>query len=204
MELKEIIRFLLNNAKIIIGFGLFFAFLGAGLYFALPDRYLAEGSFYVHRQVEIGVEEHFTYEGYYGQQAALSYTNTVIGLFEDTSIKKRSLEDLNIPTDEKNLRKINRQVRVKKPAPQLVNLIVKGTTPSEAENLWTVLSDNALQTAQTLNAEGDPFLRITTVGGPVVRKAYENILINTALGLALGLMAGTAMAALIQYRKEEE
>ena len=204
MELKEIIRFLLNNTKIVIGFGLFFAFLGAGVYFAPPGRYLAEGSFYVHRQVEIGVEEHFTYEGYYGQQAALSYTNTVIWLFEDASIKKQTLEDLNIPADEKNLRKINKQVRTKKPAPQLVNLTVKGATPVEAEGLWTALSDNTLQTAQTLNAEGDPLLRITAVGDPVVRKIYENILINTALGLILGLIAGTAIAALVQYRKEEK
>jgi capsular polysaccharide biosynthesis protein len=202
MELKDIVRFINNNIKIILGSGFLLALLGMAAYFLIPDRYYSEGSFYIHREVEVGVEGHFTYEGYYGQQTAMAYTNTVIALFDNINIKQMVLRELDIAATERNLRELDRKLRTKKPAPQLIVLTIKANSPDEAEKVWRSFSNNTINTAQILNASGDPLLQITQLEGPVTKTGYKNILVNIFGGFAVGLLAGIFVSAVVSYKKE--
>jgi capsular polysaccharide biosynthesis protein len=204
LEVKDLIKEFNKNRKTIAAVSLFTALTGLAVYFILPTRYIAAGSFYIQRAVEDAQAEFFTYEGYYGQQTAMSYTNTVAGLFESIDVSKKTLELQQKEINENNLRKLTRQINVRKEAPQLITLLVKEKSPEEAERLWTFISQSTLRTAEELNAEGDPLLRISPVGEFVVKKEFRSPYLNMGIGWGLGLILSLTVLSMRAYLKEEK
>lgn len=202
MELSELIRFYKNNIKPILVFTLAGMILGALLYYFLPQRFQAVGSLFVHRETEKSGGEYFTYEGYYGQQTAQSYTNTIIGLLESTDLKRDALYSLGSPVTEEALRKISRQIKIKKASPQLITLTLKAETPENAENLWNFFSSRTIEIAGRINQTGDPALQIENIGTPVIKEQYRNIYLNLLAGSAIGFLIGTFITAISNYAKE--
>lgn len=201
MELREIIQVLLKNSKALILITLL-GTLGGLIVFFLPTRYVAKGSFYAKRAANEATSEFFTYEGYYGQQAALSYTNTVIGLLESTDLMKMALEKLNEPVNEITLRKYKKLVNVKKKGPQLVTLETKGQDQSSAKLLWDALSDSLFETAVKINVNGDPALSFSKISeDPVVNRNYKNIWINMLAGTGVGFAFGLFAVSIKEYMK---
>jgi capsular polysaccharide biosynthesis protein len=205
MELKELIYFLREKALKITIISAVFGIAAVVLYYTLPINYQATGSFYVQRAVETAENNgFFTYEGYYGQQTALTYASTLIGLFESTDIKKQALEEIGVQPTNENLRRFDRHVRVKRTSPQLITLTTKAKTPQEAESLWRAVSSTALLAANTLTSQGDADLRIDPVSmDPLVKEEYRNLYVNILAGLALGLLFAVTSLALINYLKEK-
>ena len=205
MELKEILSFLRENVIKIGIISAVFGMIGVGLYYTLPTRYIATGSFYVQRTVETAKnDDFFTYEGYYGQQTALTFASTLVGLFESTDIKKQALEELGVQPTEENIRRFDRHVRIKRTAPQMITLTTKANTPQEAESLWNAVSSTTLLTANTLTSQGDADLRINQVSeNPLVKETYRSLYVNIIAGLCLGFILAVTSLALINYLKEE-
>ncbi|MFZ5424437.1 MAG: YveK family protein [Patescibacteria group bacterium] len=200
MELKDIIELLKKNREFLITVCLFFMFVGVGLYFALPKRYTASGSFYIKRFVYESSPEFFTYEGYYGQQAASSYTDTVIALFESVDLQKAVLEKLNLQTTDAELRSIKRRIRVKKAGPQLITVTVKGSTQSFANDVWNALAEETLAVVENVNAEGDTTLSIEKLSSePVLQQTYSNVFINAFIGLSLGFIMSVVWLSFKEY-----
>lgn len=204
MELFEIITFLKKNLRIIALFSLLGIALGTAIYFMLPQKYQAIGSLYIHRATEKGDGTFFTYEGYYGQQTAQTYTNTVIGLLESTSLKKDALNNLNIPVTDQSIRKLSQQIKVKKSSPQLITLTVKDTTPQKAFELWQFLSAETIETTRRLNQTGDPLMQISVVRDPVIKDEFRSLPLNLLAGLLLGTMTGVFGTALFSYGRKKK
>ena len=184
--------------------GLLFASVGTGGYFFWPKTYTATGSFFVSRDVEKTSNEYFTFEGFYSQQSALSFTDTVIGLLESVDVRKESLLLLNITPDEAALRKLNRTIKIKKAAPQLITLKVAGKTKTEAREVWTALSEIALKTVTDLRENGDRSLHLTLLQKvPVVQEAYRNILLNFSTGFLFGILTAAISIFAKDYFSKE-
>ena len=75
----------------------------------MPLKYKARGSFHVTREVQLSEDGSFSYEGYYSQQVAISFTKTAIALIESPDIGSKSLEKLNTPVSEATLRKYKKK-----------------------------------------------------------------------------------------------
>lgn len=199
MELKELFKFLKKYKASLFVWGLVFGFVGALFYYLLPPKYVASGSFYVTRAIE-PVTEEFSYEGYYAQQSALSYTKTFMGLLESVDSRSKALDKLNLEVTSRTLRKYGRQVRVKSVAPQLLSFEVKDDSPDAARNFWLTLSDVSLEESQRLNMNGDSLLRIIPVSDSlVVREVYRNVFINIIAGFGFGIFSGVLVFATKEY-----
>lgn len=186
MEIKDLLNYYAKFKKVIALFVLFGGLLGASFYF-LPKKYVATGSLYITRGVEESSESFFNYEGYYGQQAALSYTNTVAALAESLDIREKTLEKLGIPASEEMLRKYDRRIKVTKSGPQLVTISVKETQFNDAEKLWSTLTDTLIEESGRINQEGDYKLNIAKVSvPPVVNKEFNYLPLSVLVGAALG------------------
>ena len=187
MELKQIIKKIRRykwSFLASVGVG---AVLGILIYF-LPPKYLASGSFYVKRSIS-GERNFFTYEGYYGQQTALSYTNSVVALLESLDLKKVVLEKMGIKVNEQTLRKFSHLVKVRKTGPQIISVTVKGKSYKEAENIWDKLSETLIATTQEINKNGDPNLSVAPVSSqPVVKETYRSLYL---FGIAGALISAT-------------
>ena len=115
MELKKITKTIEKNKFFLITASFIGLILGIIFYF-LPSKYISSGSFYVSKKTDNSLE-FFTYEGYYAQQSAITYADSVVNLAKSVDIKKDVLEKMNQPINEKNLRELNKSIKIKKAGP---------------------------------------------------------------------------------------
>ena len=183
------------------------AVLGGVLGFAsfkyLPQKYTASGSLLVSRKAQSSGVGAFSYEGYYAQQTARGYAETLIGFLESTDARKKALERLGVAADEINLRQAKRHVRAKKSAPQVVTLEVRRYDAYKAEDYWEALVAEVMEISTDFNNRfGDPLISVNLVdGSPVVYAAYRNVYINTLVGVGLGLTFGLFAVFTKEYLK---
>lgn len=197
MEIKEITKKLAKYRSQIVIFILLGALLGVGTYF-LPPKYISSGSFYIKRSIS-GEKNYFTYEGYYGQQTALSYTNSVIALAESSDIKRLVLDKLKIDVNEESLRKLSRMIKVKKTGPQVILITVKADDYSLSENIWNKLSESLLSTTYEINKDGDPNLMVVKISDrPVVKEGYRSMML---FGIGGSLISFTLFSLYICFKE---
>lgn len=183
MELKQI-YYTLKNYKLVLLAAFIFGAAAGFAAFNFPRKHIATGSFYINRSVEFGNTRYFTYEGYYGQQNALAYANTVTALLESADLKSKSLQKLNISPNENNLRKLSRSISIKKTGPQLIVLAVKGNDAKSAVDTWNSLASTLLDTNKTINDNGDPFINISKISdSPVIQTEYRPLWLCISMGI---------------------
>lgn len=197
MTLKDQITFLIvHKYKLLIG-ALLFGFLGILLHFLLPQTYTAVGYLYVSRSISIEgpvqgqtTPPDFTYEGYYARQNAVSYVPTVLGLLENDATSRAVLDMLDQPITTASIRKFGRSISVKKPAPQLIELTYKSSSPEFAQQAWKAIAKYTLERHYDLNSDMDPSISIKYLTEePVVRESYRNPVLNFIIGSVMGAVS---------------
>jgi len=200
MELKDFVKFLKKYLMYILVFGVASSALGVLAFYYFPAKYKASGNLFVSRKADEVSAEFFTYEGYYAQQTAHAYANTVGGLLESVDVKKRALESLGIPATEKTLRRLNRLLQVKRPALQIILVEVKGETSVEARNLWISLVKEVISVSKTVDEAGDSSISVLQLNDfPVVQPIYRNVYLFGLVGAGFGLFFGMLASALKEY-----
>ena len=135
MELRDLFEILGKYCRLIVltasifGLG---AFVGST---QLPPKYEAVLTLYVKRTAEPAGENFYTYDGYYNQQAAERYTDTVVGLLESGGILQEALRSAGLSADQKAMRRARKSIEVEKVAPQLVEIKVRRRSREEAQNI---------------------------------------------------------------------
>jgi len=192
MELKKIRKLVNKNWRILVAFALGFGLLGIAAFFILPRKYIAAGSLLVSRSAESESFTEFTYEGYYAQQTARGFTDTLVGFLESPDARNKTLVRLGIDPTENNLRRARRSTKVTKSAPQVVTVQVKHSDSDRAEEYWSALVAQVREIAGEFNVRfGDPLISVNLVdGSPVVYEGYSNVYLNAAVGSLLGLVLG--------------
>lgn len=200
MELKEIKKILSKNKlslTIVTFIGLI---LGLVLYY-LPAKYISSGSFYVGREIDRS-DEFFSYEGYYAQQTAVTYTNSVISLAESLDIKKAVLDEMGIPYNNESVRTLGRALKIKKSGPQTINIVAKHSNRDTSETMFKSISKALIETSENLNREGDSSLFIRQVSTePLVKETYKSFYIYSLAGILSGLIVGLFYLCLREYFK---
>lgn len=201
MELKDILKKFKKYRKFLLISTVMGIFVGFSLGF-LTEKYSATGSFYVGRKIDPNLARFFTYEGYYGQQTALSYAKTAIELVSNPDVKKQTLEKLNIEVTDTTLREFGNLIQTKKTAPQLITVTVKASSPDKATRMWLALTDSFLETAYLLNLQTDPNLTITKLSPlPIVKHSYLPLVSLPIAGGLIFLGIGVLLASLKDYLK---
>ena len=214
MSLENHIKFIFRRKFDLVAVGLLFGLLGIVLHFVIPIKYIASGSLYVARKIEISkvqeisqeertVEEVFTYEGYYARQNALSFSETVIGLVDSDTVLNVLLQKAGKPTNSENLRKVRKNVAVKKLAPQLIEVNVKAASIEEASTTWNQVTNIVVDYSKTLSNSGDPNLVVVKVDKePLVMETYRNPFLNFVVGVVLGVVFAYLLFSFAEYLVE--
>jgi capsular polysaccharide biosynthesis protein len=185
MELREIIK-ILTKYKVALAISVVIGVLGGIAFYISPKTYSASGSFYIKRGADTLRFKYFAYEGYYAQQTGLSYTNTVMALFESLDIRFEALNKLNLPTDNTSLRRYSRIIKAKKVGPQIITLTVKGTNTEELGRLWDSVANTVIEKNKQINITGDPLLSISKISdAPIVRQLYRPLWLCVLAGALL-------------------
>lgn len=206
MEIREIELLLKQNITKVILITIMGGLIGVIAYFAIPTKFLASGSFYISRHVENNAGKYFEYEGYYGQQTAQAYTSNFIGMLESIDVKSAALNSLSIKPTEESLRKLSRDIKVKKVSPQIVALVVSGLSYDEAKLKWNALANTALAQATELNQKGDSGIVISKLNNfpdPIIKTEYRKIYVNALIGLGLGFVTALIIFIYKRYYEHE-
>ncbi len=203
MELKDILK-RIKKYKIFLVLFAIAGFSAGALFYAIPSKYISSGSFYIKRGVNLE-KEYFTYEGYYAQQTALAYTNSVAALIESPDIKKKVLEEMKIPVNEESLRKLNKIVRVKKTGPQIILVTVKDKDYDTSAKMWNKLAESLINKTNEINKNGDESLSIGLVSEqPLVRETYKSFYLFALVGSVTGLSLAIFFICVKEYFRDKE
>ncbi len=205
MELKGLLQ-ILNSHRILLFLGaLIFGVVALGISTQIPPRREARLDLYVKRAVQDPSEEFYTYDGYYSQQVAERYTDTVVGLLQSKTLLKAALSEKELPTDQDTLRKMAKRVGVEKVAPQLIRVTVQKRLPGPFEwnpdDLSVSLAHKVVQRVEELNAQsGDDALSVVILGEEPISEEHEPFLfLNSLVGALFGLLGAFLVAIFCDY-----
>lgn len=163
----------------------------------LPNQYTAKGLLVVTRRADAPSKEVFTYEGYYAEQNAGTYTTTFLAILQSPN----NLASADNTIDAK---KLARLVKAKREGTQAIVLAVKGQTPQDAVNLWNKVADSAIQTHTKLQASADPLLEVSkTPNSPVTLKTYPAWSTIFGISFTFSLVIMVSILIIARYLKEE-
>ena len=198
MELKELIKAIYANKKLLVIFTLLGLFTGVATFY-LPAKFISTGTLFITRAVE-KTDRYFTYEGYYSQQTAVAYTNTAVALLESIDVKTQALEKAGIEPNGYNLKKYSKLVDIKKNGPQLITLTVKDNSYEKSQSLWNSMADSFIKYSDEANFNTDPNLKILKISPePVVKPEYKSIYFYSVCGLLGGFIFGVLLITFKKY-----
>lgn len=205
MEINLLIKLIKKFNKITTFSMIIGALLGLVIYL-LPDSYLASGSIYVGRVADKNTG-FFTYEGYYSQQTAIAYSNSVLALLQSTDLVKDTLVFLEKPVNDYNLWQLKKDIVVKKAGPQtqVINITTKGTSQADAIKTWNIVYSNLDKYTSQINTQSDPALQIYKISEvPVIKKEFKSLPLFVLFGVVSGFCFALTVILGKYYLKEDK
>lgn len=203
MELREFLQLLGRYSRVLLLGAVLGGVLGLGVTWWLPEKENASLLLYVRRAAQASNPSFYTYDGYYSQQAAERYTDTVVGFLENPGILKQAAERLNLPTDQKFLKRLGRSVEIKRIAPQLINISVTRPSADEAQRLSLALATVTKARTEELNQVGDAALALDLVNAePIVVRPEPILILDGVVGLLGGLLVSLLAALFWDYLRD--
>jgi len=200
MELREFLEILNKYRRLLVLGTLVFGLLGFGMSLLLPEKERAVLTLYIRRSAQSPSAEFYTYDGYYSQQAAEKYTDTVVGFLESPGVLKQAAELGGLSTDQETLKRLRKSVKIEKVAPQLVEVRATRKTFGEAKKLTQALADSTKERTETLNRAGDESLALDLVNPePIVEIKKPLIFLNTVVGVLSGFLVSVLAAMVWEY-----
>lgn len=202
MELKVLLQVLRKHLLLIVVSTLIAGGLALLISLRIEQSYVSMLSIYVQKIPEQPIQGDYTYDGYYAQQAAESYTDTVVGLFESPAIISRALELAGRPADAVDVKRFSRKLSVEKVAPLLVDIAIKHQDETESKMLIKSLFAAVDGRISELNEDVAVNLAIqidVVHEEPLVSLSQPNNVLNTLVGLLLGLFASITFVVLKEY-----
>lgn len=205
MELKNIIKIVKRYGKFVVLTSLLFGVAAFVISVNLPPTYSASVVIYVRGQVAAPSKDFFTYEGFYSQQTAKEFTDTVAGLAKSQDIIKKALESLGKSSEVKNIKDIQGALSVRKTAPQLVQLTINNADGEEATKAVTALGSAISERVSELNKEGGVLISMQPLdSAPIVEEQKPSVALNILIVALIGLLLSVVVVFIKEYLREEE
>ncbi len=171
---------------------------GIGYSMSQPRGWEASTTLYIHRTNPVNLSSNvYDYDGYYAQQAAQQYTDTVVGLLKTHDLASRAAQ---IASDSASPESILSGVKVKKTAPQLIALDVSRASPEEARGELIALAQAVAERSAALNDQYGRTYKVEMVTAqPLLAPTAPNTTLNSLIGLAGGGLIGLFLALILEY-----
>lgn len=203
MELREYFQITKKNLPLLV---ILSAFCGGLAFFVsqkLPETHTASLTVYVKRQATEPSTDYYTFDGYYSQQAAEKFTETVVGFLKSKDILLTSAKLAGFPTDQESLKQLEDSIKIRQEAPQLVSLKVTQTDAATAKRFCAALAQATTERINLLNQTGDKSISVDLLNPePLLVKNAPHPILNTLVGLLSGALLGFLYVFLKEYFAE--
>lgn len=203
MELREYLQIIKKNLPLLIVLPAVLGGLAAWVSQQLPETYTASLTLYVKRQATEPSTDYYTFDGYYSQQAAEKFTETVVGFLKSKDILLASAKLADLPVDQESLEQLENSIKVRQEAPQLVSLKVTQEEATTAKKFCTALAQATTERINLLNQTGDKAISVDLLNPePLLVKNDPRLVLNTLVGLLSGALLGFLYIFLKEYFAE--
>ena len=205
MELKIYVTILYKHIRTLLLIPLLGGVLGFLVATQLPSQYHALATVYVQKIPEAPVSGEYTCDGYYAQQAAEAYTDTIVGLFESQTVMQRAIFLDPEVTGSRTIRYLKRAVDIQKVAPQLVEIEVVDADQQYA-HMATISLFQAVE-EKVLSVQDDTLsgMHINLVNSePLITLKEPMIALFSIVGLMVGLFVSVSYILLREYLLAED
>jgi capsular polysaccharide biosynthesis protein len=200
MELREYVKIIRKNLTLLIALATAFGMLAFFVSQQLPTTYTASLTFFVKRQATDARDDYYTFDGYYSQQAAEKFTETVVGFLQSKDILLASAKLADLPTDQESLEQLESSIKIKQVAPQLVSLQAGQGDGGEAKKFCTALAQATTERINLLNQTGDKAISVDLLNPePLVEKNEPHAIVNTLVGILSGVLLSFLYTFLKEY-----
>ena len=200
MELKELVQLLKTHSSVVIGFGLAVGLLAGLAVRSYSPHFVASFNLHVSKSPEVSVDN-YNYDGFYAQQVAEGYIDTVVGLLESRELLVQALAQTGL--DPASAGRYRQSITVQKVAPQLIRLEVSRRGQDEAARLTQALAQAAQEKVHQLNRErNQEFVLELIEDSPLVEYAEFSPWIAALAGAVGGLLLAAGTLVLKVYLKK--
>ncbi len=191
MELQYYLKILSRYWKWIFGIASLFALVAGIVSYYWPVQYRSQLTLYVQRIPEEPKLGDYSYDGYYAQQTAEAYTDTVEGLLEARDIIRQALEAAQMPVSAGQIRFVANHLKVEKVAPQLVSVSLTTRSQQDSTKLVSAIAQVLQEKIKTLNRQGNGGVVISLVD---VRPLESVVSTWLGLNMLVAFLGGIAIA----------
>ena len=166
-------------------------------------RFEAGGIVFVGRTAEKATSNFFTYDGFYAQQTAERYTDSVLGIIKSDPLIQSALLKLNLPSQFSEVTALRRNLLVQKVGPQVLSVRVTANDSSKAGNIWQALAEETSARVANLNETGDTSLFVKPLSTPIVQTVSPKPFIFGVVSFFGLLVLGVTFKAALIYLRDE-
>jgi len=203
MELKQIIKILKEKFSQIVFISSGFVLIAIVLASYSAPKYEAALELYVNKKPEVSEAGDYNYDGFYAQQVAEKYTDTVVGLFETNQVVRGALSEIEIAdVNPVELNAYKRSLRVEKVAPQIIKVVVSRENKKESEDFVKALAKIGQEKVTELNKSQNQDITLELVDEkPHIELKELSVYLAGFVGLLIGIGLSLIWVALKEYLK---
>ncbi len=181
----EILQFLRKRWRGIVGGVLIGAVLGGSVNYWYPLEIKTSGTFLVGRRLQLENGKDTRYSGYYNQQTAKGYTNTLGVLLQSRDTFAQLAELLNKPKSAETIARLRKHTKIRI-EDQTLQIEATGRTEAESKQHWEKLREITQKYAEEIRDEEDPHIFVKFVKqSNWTRKQYIYPLLGALGGASL-------------------
>ncbi len=200
MELREYFTIIKSNFPLLVILATGFGGLAFLVSQQIPPTYTASLTIYVKRQATEPSADYYTFDGYYSQQAAEKFTETVVGFLKSKDILLASAKLADLPTNQESLERLESSIKIKQVAPQLVSLKIEQEDGWTAKKFCTALAQATTERINLLNQTGDKSISVDLLNPePLVEKNEPKVVLNSVVGILVGALLAFLYIFLKEY-----
>ncbi len=202
MELKEYIKIIKNNLKLIFVTALitsFSAFLFSSLQ---PVKYETSLSLFLSKD-KSQMTDDFKYDGYYALETSGIIADSIVQWIKSPELVNSVYQKAQIDGNFKNLKSYAKKITAKKMSPQYIEVKFETNNIDQADKISTAIIDKINNKIQSIkkDSEGEIAFLISNEN-PITIKKEQNIFLNSIIGLISGIILGIFFVFFKRYFKE--
>lgn len=199
MDLLQILFFYKKYWLVILITSLIFATVFGVLTTQLKPWYEASTSIFIGREAQASSGNFYNYDGYYSQQAAERFTDTVVALLKNKDVIRMAGSKSGFGESATDVDKILSFLKVKKQAPQVLTIIFTYSNKDKSISFIENLSTEVTKRTGLLNEKGDKLLALNVVESkPFVEEKSFSPLVIFALVFALTLFIDSVVLSVLE------
>lgn len=202
MELKEYIKIIKNNLKLIFVTALitsFSAFIFSSLQ---PAKYETSLSLFLSKD-KSQMTDDFKYDGYYALETSGIIADSIVQWIKSPELVNSVYQKAQIDGNFKNLKSYTKKITAKKMSPQYIEVKFETNNIDQADKISTAIIDKINNKIQSIkkDSEGEIAFLISNEK-PITIKKEQNIFLNSIIGLISGIILGIFFVFFKRYFKE--